>query len=713
MRALTASRLAPFLIILSLLTAFPVHADDEAIIVNGDVITQDDYQYALAKYREAYTKDFGDTSDMTSQSKIKKELISDLVDKLLYMQEARRRGITAKAFATEEEIDELVTPNSTSTLEAEQARKKAEYTVLSYKFREIIPSKTIAAMKEDITPDDSSVQAEFMNRAEKMTARYIKIDPVEIVNEMSVRDDDLKAYYKQHSRDFTKPSMKKYITFFFDPGDFANRENITPQKTADYYSQHPGDFMTEKLVKVKYVLFRIKDYTRNIYDTGINPREYYEDNIEKFGMPAEVHVRFIQINKPADQAKIKALSAELKQGVSFSALARKYSDDAFTAENGGDLGYVKKGSLKEPYDTIAFSMKSGETSGVIETEKSYGVISVEDRHEEHFESFDDAQGRIEEELLGDAAKPLALTEAKRFKLEARRNGFENAARKKGIEVYETEYFSPSKSDPILGSNNLFMSDAFILASGEVSNEIDNDDSFIVFTVVGTVPSEPLDYSDVEDNIKGRIEEETSWSLAASAADTAKNMWGQGSSVDSIKDRTRGHVSETHLSATLEAPAGCGVVEKKSDGYYLIVPAGSSPSYVPELSEVYSQVAEALATERAAKLAQEKADALLSSGAVTREGVDTGAFSRSDYLIGSEYMKPFIDQCFLLRPGQAGIIKSLGKYYVVKVLDVGVALPGYKDDNTVIKSQVLKEKRIEYVNDWLRKQREKAEIKINI
>ena len=68
---------------------------------------------------------------------------------------------------------------------------------------------------------------------------------------------------------------------------------------------------------------------------------------------------------------------------------------------------------------------------------------------------------------------------------------------------------------------------------------------------------------------------------------------------------------------------------------------------------------------------------------------------------------------MLKDGQAGIVKSQGKYYVAQVVERGIQLPGYKDDSAVIKSQVLKEKRAEYADKWLKKERAKAQIRINL
>jgi len=106
--------------------------------------------------------------------------------------------------------------------------------------------------------------------------------------------------------------------------------------------------------------------------------------------------------------------------------------------------------------------------------------------------------------------------------------------------------------------------------------------------------------------------------------------------------------------------------------------------------------------------------LLLSGVITSEQTaQTGAFSINDYVLERENMRPFIEQCFMLKAGQTGIAKNFGKYYVVQVIERGVKLAGYEDESAVIRSQVLKEKKSEYVDNWLKKERDKAHIQIKL
>ncbi len=698
-----------------LLLFFPCVAEPEiAIVVNGDNIYKDEYEYSLARYEDSYKRYFGENIDGSVREKMKKELIGDLINRQLYLQEAKRRGITAKMFAGEEEIEELLMSGPAVSQEDSSSRDRAEKVILSYKARQIIPPKVIAAIKEDVSISDRDVLDEIGKRAEKMRAKYIKIDPVAMANSMEISEDEINTYYKDHSEQFRRPALKEYAVLYFDPYEYNGMVSITPQMQADYYDQHRNDFRSDKLARVKYVLFRTKDYLNQVYDLGVNSEKYYEENLDKFVEPAEARIRFIYLKKPCDMSRLQGLQGGLKQGIPFAELAQKYSDDVSSAGSGGDLGYIKEGILKEPFNSIAFGLRGGQVSDIIETDNGYCVFSIEDKTEQRVPSFEEVRDTIEEQLLNEAAKPIALTDAKRFKIEAKKVGFEKAAGEKGLTPFETEYFKSSDRIPMIGRDLLFTSTALDMSAGEISNEIEYDEGYAVLEVIDVKPQEYLPSSEVSAVIEKNIMDEDSSVYAESAARHALDLISGGVSLKELEKRMSVHITTVEASSTLESPGDIGTVIKKSDSYYVTVVATAEPSYIPGFGQISDEVAAMVAMARADKLADEKARELLGSGAITVEAArETAPFSRNDYVIESEYMRPFIEQCFMLDAGQTGIIKSMGKYYVVQVIERGIQLPGYTDESPVIRTQVLKEKRSEYADDWLKKEREKAQIQVNL
>ncbi len=107
-------------------------------------------------------------------------------------------------------------------------------------------------------------------------------------------------------------------------------------------------------------------------------------------------------NKAKDQ--VKSLIDELKKSDNkkekFTQLAKEYSKDESTKENGGSLGYINIGTLGTSYDEIvkaANSLKNGEISTeVITTELGYHVILREEQKEKA--SYEDTEESIKSTL---------------------------------------------------------------------------------------------------------------------------------------------------------------------------------------------------------------------------------------------------------------------------------------------------------------------------
>ena len=85
-------------------------------------------------------------------------------------------------------------------------------------------------------------------------------------------------------------------------------------------------------------------------------------------------------NKPVTRSRadaqelINELRQQLKQKPeSFQELAVKYSECS-SCQRGGDLGHFNRGDMQKPFEDVAFSLKVGEISGMVETDSGYHII---------------------------------------------------------------------------------------------------------------------------------------------------------------------------------------------------------------------------------------------------------------------------------------------------------------------------------------------------
>jgi foldase protein PrsA len=100
--------------------------------------------------------------------------------------------------------------------------------------------------------------------------------------------------------------------------------------------------------------------------------KYYNDNKAQYGTAASRDVRHILVNnkKLAD-----TIEAQLKNGGSFAALAKKYSKDPGSAKVGGKLT-ITKGQTVAPFDKVAFALKTNQTSPPVHTQYGWHIIQA-------------------------------------------------------------------------------------------------------------------------------------------------------------------------------------------------------------------------------------------------------------------------------------------------------------------------------------------------
>ena len=107
-------------------------------------------------------------------------------------------------------------------------------------------------------------------------------------------------------------------------------------------------------------------------------QRYYKENPTLFAEPQEIKIRHIVVNT---EPVLKEVVTKLSQGESFEKLASSYNIGKFK-EDGGNLGYIRRGQLAPPFEQFeeaAFSLrKRGEISEVVSTPYGYHIIRLED-----------------------------------------------------------------------------------------------------------------------------------------------------------------------------------------------------------------------------------------------------------------------------------------------------------------------------------------------
>jgi peptidyl-prolyl cis-trans isomerase SurA len=137
---------------------------------------------------------------------------------------------------------------------------------------------------------------------------------------------------------------------------------------------------------------------------------YYVEHKDQFKVESDVKLRMIVLNRLAgDTNETRQLAGEilakLNEGAAFSEMASVYSQGSQRTQ-GGDWGWVVKSELRKELADVAFALKPGEHSGVIETPEACYLMLVEDSRPERILPLNEVRGRIEALMLGQEANRL-------------------------------------------------------------------------------------------------------------------------------------------------------------------------------------------------------------------------------------------------------------------------------------------------------------------
>src|SRR6059058_239256 len=128
-----------------------------------------------------------------------------------------------------------------------------------------------------------------------------------------------------------------------------------------------------------------KGKLRPIPPSDAEMRAFWESNrAQQPKRPAAISFRQIVIvTKPDSAENARALQlAEsrvvvLRGGANFAEVAKKYSADSASREQGGELGWFRRGPMVKQFEDVAFRLRPGEISDPVETEFGYHIIQVE------------------------------------------------------------------------------------------------------------------------------------------------------------------------------------------------------------------------------------------------------------------------------------------------------------------------------------------------
>lgn len=143
--------------------------------------------------------------------------------------------------------------------------------------------------------------------------------------------------------------------------EIKSKVMVSDEEIGAFYDKNRQDYEGKEAVRLKLIFLAFPAKIEGKTKTSI-----------KADLKADIKAR----------AKIKAEAEELRRralaGEQFEVLAAKYSQGPGAAQ-GGDIGFVEKGTIIAAVDSVAFKLEMGQVSEVIESNLGFHIIKAVDK----------------------------------------------------------------------------------------------------------------------------------------------------------------------------------------------------------------------------------------------------------------------------------------------------------------------------------------------
>ncbi len=224
-----------------------------------------------------------------------------------------------------------------------------------------------------------------------------------------------------------------------------------------------------------------------------------------------------------DSMVTKKLAQDLynraKSGEDFGSLADDYSvDPGNQGSKGGDLGWFSRGRMVKPFEDAAFNGKKGQILEPIESRHGYHIIFIRDKKTENGKE----QVLASHILLKIEISPTTLEKIKReailFSYDAQDNGFSTAVSSHKLSSNSHDKLQESSfSIQGIGGLRSAVRFAFDGKIGDVSDIMENDQYFAVFTINNIIKPGIKPFEDVEEELTNLLKKEKVMTLTLERA----------------------------------------------------------------------------------------------------------------------------------------------------------------------------------------------------
>ena len=310
-----------------------------------------------------------------------------------------------------------------------------------------------------------------------------------------------------------------------------------------YYKAHQAEFMTPESAHLQYAELRLDQLAAQAQVSDTELHAAYEKNKNSYVVPEKRHARHILIAATKDDAADRKLAdevyAQAKAGKDFAQLAKQYSKDPGSAQNGGDLGWADRTTFVPPFTDALYGMSVGEIHPPVKTQYGYHIIKLEEIQAGKTKTFEEARPELEAEVRRNLATDHfgEIQEQLQSRLEQPGANLDELAKEFKLQTGDVPQFLRGAGGPPLGAapplQELVFGDS-PLAPGKIGGPVLlGDDRLVLVKVLEHRKPEVKPLAEVRDGIVATLKKQNGTEAAFKAAEAARARLDSGASFDQV------------------------------------------------------------------------------------------------------------------------------------------------------------------------------------
>ncbi|OPA88340.1 peptidylprolyl isomerase [Pseudomonas fluorescens] len=314
--------------------------------VNGEAITQPELSQAVDMQRRQLMQQLGKDFDasLLDEKLLRDAALKGLIDRKLLLQGAA----DSKFGFSEAALDQVILQTPEFQVDGKFNAERFDQVIrqLGYsrlQFRQMLTQEMlIGQVRAGIAGSGFVTDAEVLAfaRLEKQTRDFATVNLKANPAAVKLTDDEVKAYYDQHAKEFMTPDQVVIDYLELKKSSFFDQVTVKDDELQAAYEKETANLAEQR--RAAHILIEVND----------------------------------KVTEAQAKAKIEEIQARLAKGEKFDALAKEFSQDPGSANNGGDLGFAGPGVYDPDFETALYALKQDQVSAPVRSTFGWHLIKL-------------------------------------------------------------------------------------------------------------------------------------------------------------------------------------------------------------------------------------------------------------------------------------------------------------------------------------------------